>query len=216
MTSSLEHPSESKSSISHTIKFLTIFSSSTNNENIVTEVDQTFPFPAGSVKPGQNNVITVIQVRIVSLNLPIPINPSLEDNMGLNEAEDCKLPSRRVDREHLHLTFSQMCRKPSRAQGASEDICSAAGTSQRGKCKEKLGDTKGKADSPFIDDGTRIDTHLCIGIPIKSAACSTKVDYLGNERVGIFLVSPSVMRLAGWLAIYPEEFQTQRLVLASS
>jgi len=49
----------------------TTFGNSTNNENIVSEVDQTFLFPADSVKPGQNNVITVVQ-----------------DNMGLNEAED--------------------------------------------------------------------------------------------------------------------------------
>jgi len=119
-------------------------------------------------------------------------------------------------RGHLHLTFSQMYRKLSRVQGASEDICSAVGTSARGKCKEKLGDTKGKADPPYIADDLRIHTHPCIDIPIKSAACSMKVDYSGNERVGIFLVSPSVMRLAGWPAIYPKEFQTQRLVLASS
>lgn len=49
----------------------TFFGNSTNNRNIVPEVNNTFIFPTGAVKLGQDNVITVVQ-----------------DNMGLDEAED--------------------------------------------------------------------------------------------------------------------------------
>ncbi|KZS93201.1 glycoside hydrolase family 35 protein [Sistotremastrum niveocremeum HHB9708] len=48
----------------------TAFGNSSNNENILEEIDDVFTFPAGSVKKGQDNVITVIY-----------------DNMGLNETQ---------------------------------------------------------------------------------------------------------------------------------
>jgi hypothetical protein len=73
--SSLERRLESKSQVLPAADSLKIFSSSTNNVNIVTEVNQTFVFPGGSVKPGQN-VITVVQVRMVFPVLLIPVNSS--------------------------------------------------------------------------------------------------------------------------------------------
>lgn len=36
--------------------------SSSNNENIVGETDELYIFPEGSVVPGQDNVITILQV----------------------------------------------------------------------------------------------------------------------------------------------------------
>lgn len=36
--------------------------SSTNNENIVEETNETYVFPDGVVEIGQNNVITIVQV----------------------------------------------------------------------------------------------------------------------------------------------------------
>ncbi|KAF8624403.1 hypothetical protein AX15_005885 [Amanita polypyramis BW_CC] len=48
----------------------TSFGNSTNNGNIVTEVDSKFTFPASAVRPSQDNVITIVQ-----------------DNMGLDEYE---------------------------------------------------------------------------------------------------------------------------------
>ncbi|KAK2463368.1 hypothetical protein APHAL10511_004594 [Amanita phalloides] len=49
----------------------TSYGNSTNNNNIIEEVDKTFIFPDGTVKLGRDNIITVVQ-----------------DNMGLNEDED--------------------------------------------------------------------------------------------------------------------------------
>ncbi|KAF8873040.1 hypothetical protein BD779DRAFT_1477252 [Infundibulicybe gibba] len=46
----------------------TSFGNSTNNRNILEETDDKFTFPAGSLKAGKDNVITIVQ-----------------DNMGLNE-----------------------------------------------------------------------------------------------------------------------------------
>ena len=47
--------------------------SSTNNRNILEETDDKFLFPAGALKAGRDNVITVVQ-----------------DNMGLNETDGCE------------------------------------------------------------------------------------------------------------------------------
>lgn len=38
--------------------------SSTNNNNIVREMDQSFAFPQGSLVEGEDNVITVVQVSL--------------------------------------------------------------------------------------------------------------------------------------------------------
>ncbi|KAJ8075321.1 hypothetical protein PM082_019659 [Marasmius tenuissimus] len=56
----------------------TSFGNSTNNRNFIEETDEVFMFPEGSVKSGEDNVITIVQ-----------------DNMGLNEANggnDMKCP----------------------------------------------------------------------------------------------------------------------------
>ncbi|KAL0060738.1 hypothetical protein AAF712_012470 [Marasmius tenuissimus] len=56
----------------------TSFGNSTNNRNFIEETDEVFTFPEGSVKSGEDNVITIVQ-----------------DNMGLNEANggnDMKCP----------------------------------------------------------------------------------------------------------------------------
>ncbi len=49
-------------------KFKIFVTSSTNNRNILEETDDKFLFPAGALKAGRDNVITVVQ-----------------DNMGHNE-----------------------------------------------------------------------------------------------------------------------------------
>jgi hypothetical protein len=49
---------------------LTGLPSSTNNQNIISETDEEYTFPANSVKAHKDNVITVVQ-----------------DNMGLDESE---------------------------------------------------------------------------------------------------------------------------------
>ncbi|KAJ8507040.1 hypothetical protein ONZ45_g10555 [Pleurotus djamor] len=48
----------------------TSFGNSTNNRNILEETDDQFIFPSGAIRPGSDNVITVVQ-----------------DNMGLNETQ---------------------------------------------------------------------------------------------------------------------------------
>ncbi|KAK7017416.1 BetaGal-dom2 domain-containing protein [Favolaschia claudopus] len=48
----------------------TSYGNSTNNMNIIEETDDLFVFPPGALKPGQDNVITIVQ-----------------DNMGLNETD---------------------------------------------------------------------------------------------------------------------------------
>ncbi|KAF8625954.1 hypothetical protein AX17_006679 [Amanita inopinata Kibby_2008] len=49
----------------------TTFGNSTNNRNIIYETDTKFNFPRGALKPGQDNVITIVQ-----------------DHMGIDESDD--------------------------------------------------------------------------------------------------------------------------------
>lgn len=70
-------------SISHSSR-----GSSTNNHNILEETDDRFVFPEGALLPGQDNVITVVQVRFQTLAEPHVIDFfHLKDNMGLNQTE---------------------------------------------------------------------------------------------------------------------------------
>ena len=63
------------------------FHSSTNNRHILEETDDQFDFPTGSLIPGTDNVITIVQVRehTPARSLFININYFLQDNMGLNQ-----------------------------------------------------------------------------------------------------------------------------------
>jgi hypothetical protein len=51
---------------------LTWNGSSSNNENIIEETVELYTFPPGSVRDGEDNVITILQ-----------------DNQGLNETDNC-------------------------------------------------------------------------------------------------------------------------------
>ncbi|TFK52650.1 glycoside hydrolase family 35 protein [Heliocybe sulcata] len=57
----------------------TSYGNSTNNANILEETDDKFYFPSGSLLPNQDNVITIVQVRL---------RHGPTDNMGLNETGD--------------------------------------------------------------------------------------------------------------------------------
>ena len=49
--------------------------SSTNNNNIVSETDEVFYFPEGSLRVGEDNVITIVQVgqrRMPLFSFPSP------------------------------------------------------------------------------------------------------------------------------------------------
>ena len=61
------------------------FHSSTNNRHILEETDDQFVFPSGSLIPGTDNVITIVQVRERALARSLLIRYFLQDNMGLNQ-----------------------------------------------------------------------------------------------------------------------------------
>ena len=61
------------------------FHSSTNNRHILEETDDQFVFPTGSLIPGTDNVITIVQVREHAPARSLLIHYFLQDNMGLNQ-----------------------------------------------------------------------------------------------------------------------------------
>ncbi|KAH8977974.1 glycoside hydrolase family 35 protein, partial [Lactarius hatsudake] len=61
----------------------TSFGNSTNNLHILEETDDEFIFPAGSLIPGADNVITIVQVSAYRF----PDLPPSDDNMGLNQTD---------------------------------------------------------------------------------------------------------------------------------
>jgi len=61
--------------------------SSTNNLHILEETDDEFVFPAGSLIPGEDNVLTIVQVSAY-LFVDSPSNHVVpQDNMGLNQTD---------------------------------------------------------------------------------------------------------------------------------
>ena len=61
--------------------------SSTNNIHILEETDDEFVFPAGSLIPGEDNVLTIVQVSAY-LFVDSPSNHVVpQDNMGLNQTD---------------------------------------------------------------------------------------------------------------------------------
>jgi hypothetical protein len=55
--------------------------------NILEETDDEFIFPVGSLIPGADNVITIVQVRVHQF-LVLPSSDVIpQDNMGLNQTD---------------------------------------------------------------------------------------------------------------------------------
>jgi hypothetical protein len=67
------------------MRWVLIDRSSTNNRRILEETDDQFIFPTGSLIPGVDNVVTIIQVRGHAPVLSLLIDDVLQDNMGLNQ-----------------------------------------------------------------------------------------------------------------------------------
>lgn len=69
-----------------TTSFEHFINSSSNNADLREETDEKFVFSEGSVKIGQDNVITIVQVFRDSLLAEYRTDTlQLKDNMGLNE-----------------------------------------------------------------------------------------------------------------------------------
>ncbi|KAF8968901.1 glycoside hydrolase family 35 protein [Flammula alnicola] len=75
----------------------TSFGNSTNNRNILEETDDKFILPAGALKAGQDNVITVVQVGSLFVTVVISLYFD-KDNMGLNETDGSNTDSSKSPR----------------------------------------------------------------------------------------------------------------------
>lgn len=106
-----------------------------------------YSFSNATVKAGEDNILTVLQVIIYDSALPVPtyLTATSKDHSGNNETPDRKylrlvLPAN--PRIAYLLSYEIDIQRDPRA--ASQDLFSTVETFQRGRFKESLADTLGR------------------------------------------------------------------------